>query len=372
MRALCITGYSDRPETETLIGLHRAGVELVVLSPPGAPRLSRLKEAGLDVSELTMRHRVDFRAQAVISRKLREHKPEILHLFTNKAINNGLLASWGMPVKVIAYRGIVGNVSYYYPISYTTFLNPGVDRVVCVAEAVRDYFVSGSFLGLRWPASRFVTIHKGHDLSWYDAPASDLREFGIPEDAFVVACLANVRPRKGIEVLIRSARFLNRDLPIHFLLVGEGMDQPRILKEIEQSPLKERFHTAGYREDAPALMAACQVSVLPALRREGLPKSIIESMVYECAPIVTNTGGSPELVEEGISGFVVPPGDVEALAAAIERLALDPAKCREIGRNARTRIGEHFKIGTTIDKTLALYEELLVPEVPQRDTARSG
>ena len=371
MSVLCITGNSDRPEAETFIGLQRAGVDVHVLMPGDARHFNRLREAGVEVSDFSMRSRCDFRGQAVIARKLREDKPGILHLFNNRAINNGLLASWGMPVKVIAYRGIVGNVSYYYPISYTTFFSPGVDRVVCVAEAVRQYFLAGSFLGLRLPASRFVTIHKGHDLAWYDETASDLSEFGVPEDAFVVACLANVRPRKGVEVLIRSAAFLNADLPVHFLLVGHGMDQPRILKEIAQSPLKDRFHIAGPREDAPSLMAACQVSVLPALRREGLPKSIIESMVYECAPVVTNTGGSPELVEEGISGFVVPPGDVKALAAAVQRLAMDPAKCREIGRNARKRIGEHFKIGTTIDKTLALYTELLEPEGHQH-TARSG
>lgn len=359
-----MTGHSDRPEAETFIGLQRAGVDVSVLCPQDAPHFRRLEAAGVEVTELALRSRCDFRSQAVIGRKLREREPNILHLFNNKAVNNGMLASWGMPVKVVTYRGIVGNASYYYPVAYTTYLNPGVDRVVCVAEAVRQYFVSGSCLGLRWPASRFVTIHKGHDLSWYDSPASDLSEFGVPADAFVVACMANVRPRKGIEVFIESARWLSKELPIHFLLIGHGMDQSHIAKAIAESPLRERFHVAGFRQDAPSLMAACQVSVLPALRREGLPKSVIESMVYECAPVVTNTGGSPELVEEGISGFVIPPGDPKALAVAIERLALDPVKCREIGRNARQRIAEHFKIGTTIEKTLALYAELLETDMP--------
>ncbi len=364
INVLCVTGHSDRPEAETFIGLHRAGINIEVLCPRSSPHWDRLEAAGVGLTAFQMRSRCDLRAQAVIGRKLRDQKIDILHLFNNQAVNNGIAAAWGVPVKVITYRGIVGNVSYYYPVSYTTHLNWKVDRVVCVAEAVRDYFVSGSFFGLRWPAERFVTIYKGHDLAWYDSPVASLAEFGVPEDAFVVGCMTNVRPRKGVEVLVKSAQYLPVELPVHFLMIGEGMDGPAISRAIADSPLRERFHIAGYRRDAPSLMAACDVSVLPALRREGLPKSIIESMAYECAPIVTATGGSPELVEEGVSGFVVPPGDAKALAAAIEPLARDPARCREIGRRARQRIADHFRISTTIEKTLALYYELLEREIP--------
>lgn len=372
IKVLCVTGHSDRPEAETFIGLHRAGVNIEVLCPSDAPHFDRLRVAGVAVNELTMKSRCDLKAQAFIARKLREEKFDILHLFNNQAVNNGLVASWGIPVKVVTYRGIVGNVSYYNPVSYTTHLNPKVDCVVCVAEAVRDYFVSGSFFGLRWPAERFVTIYKGHDLSWYDSPAEDLSEFGVPKDACVVGCMTNVRPRKGVEVLIESAKWLTRNLPVHFLMIGKGMDKPHIARAITESPLKDRFHVAGFRTVAPSLMAACQVSVLPALRREGLPKSVIESMVYECAPIVTAAGGSPELVEHGISGFVVPPGDPKSLAATIERLVLDPARCAEIGRNARKRIATHFKISTTIEKTLALYSELIERDVSKRMVPASG
>ena len=367
-----MAGYSDRPEAETFIGLKRAGVDVAMMCPEEAPNFARLEAGGVEMRPFKMRSRCDLGAQAVIAKWLRERKTDILHLLTNQAVNNGLVASWGLPVKVVTYRGIVGNVSYYYPVSYTTHLSPGVDRVVCVSEAVRDYFVSGSFLGMRWPAERFVTIYKGHDVSWYDSPATDLREFGVPDDAFVVGCVANVRPRKGVEVLVESARELTQIPKLHFLLVGEGMDRPPVSDAIAQSPLRDRFHTVGFRWDAPSLMAPCQVSVLPALRREGLPKTVIESMVYECAPIVTNTGGNAELIEEGISGYVLPPGDPHALAAAIERLARDPAKCREVGRNARQRIMDHFHISATVDQTLRMYAELVETGLPGSVRTASG
>jgi len=98
--------------------------------------------------------------------------------------------------------------------------------------------------------------------------------------------------------------------------------------------------------------------VLPSLRREGLPKTVIEAMAYAVPPIVTNVGGSPELVEHGRSGLVVPPGDAGALADAIETLRHDPALAEAYGQAARCRIAEHFPIANTINATAELYREL--------------
>ena len=77
---------------------------------------------------------------------------DILHLFSNKALQNGLAASRGLPVKIVAYRGIVGNVSFFSPVSWLRFLNPRIDRIVCVADAVRDYFLQMRPRFLRLPA----------------------------------------------------------------------------------------------------------------------------------------------------------------------------------------------------------------------------
>ncbi len=114
----------------------------------------------------------------------------------------------------------------------------------------------------------------------------------------------------------------------------------------------------GYRSDAPALTAACDVFVLPSTKREGLARSLIEAMAYGIAPVVTDCGGSPELVVQGVSGLVVPVADAEALAAAIRTLHDDAALRARLGRAARERIGRDFRIEDTIAKTYALYASL--------------
>ncbi|MBT8088038.1 MAG: glycosyltransferase, partial [Gammaproteobacteria bacterium] len=93
--------------------------------------------------------------------------------------------------------------------------------------------------------------------------------------------------------------------------------------------------------------------------REGLPRSVIEAMAYRVPPVVTDSGGSPELVVDGVSGIIVPPRDAKALAEAFETLYRDAALREQMGHAARERIGADFRNQDTVLKTIALYEELV-------------
>jgi glycosyltransferase involved in cell wall biosynthesis len=136
------------------------------------------------------------------------------------------------------------------------------------------------------------------------------------------------------------------------------MDARALESRIASSGCAERIQVLGYRQDAPALTAACDVFVLPSTKREGLARSLIEAMAYGVAPVATDCGGNPELVVHGVSGLLVPVGDAAALAAAIGKLHDDPALRRRLGAAARERIGRDFRIEDTIEKTLALYRTL--------------
>jgi len=358
MRVLCVTTHSDRPEAETFIGLRRLGVDLEVICSPGALHTGRLKDGGVPVTELAVNGKVDRTAVSAIRNRLREKRFDIIHGFNNPTVANVVRAAAGFDVRVVAYRGIVGNVSFSNPASWMTYLHPRVERVVCVAEAVRRHFLSMRFLGMRLPAEKFVTIHKGHSIDWYRQTPADRRDMGVAADDFAVGCIANYRPRKGIEVLVDAAARLPRDFRVRFVLVGQ-MDAPRLQRRIRRSPRRDAFHLAGYRSDAPAWMAACDAYVLPALRREGLPKGVIEAMCCGVAPVVTDSGGSPELIENGKSGLVVPSGSAGAIAEALRFLYEQPQARRQMGRAARERIRSDFNIETTIARTLDLYRTLV-------------
>ena len=169
IKALCITEDPDRPTTATLAGLQsrRRGCD---------GRVPALGDAGTRRAGRSWRAPTRHRARAAVSTSPASAgcapssspaRYDILHLFSNKALQNGLIAARRLPVRIIAYRGIVGNVSFFSPVSWLRVLNPRIDRIVCVAEAVRGYFLQMRPAFLRVPPTRLVTIYKGHSLDWY-------------------------------------------------------------------------------------------------------------------------------------------------------------------------------------------------------------
>jgi glycosyltransferase involved in cell wall biosynthesis len=317
----------------------------------------RLTDAGVPIIDLLLRKNFDRDGIRRLREEFDRRQYDIVHTFNNKAISNVLRAARGRDIRVVAYRGIVGAVSFFDPMSWMRYLNPRIDRIICVCEAIRQHFLHMRPAFLRMPEQRPVTIHKGHRLEWYDQSPADLTELGLPDDAFVITCVANYRPRKGVEVLVEAMAHLSDDIPAHLLLVG-NMSGPRLDRRIAESPARDRIHRPGYRKDAPRISAASDVFCLASTKREGLPRSVIEAMAYGVPPVVTNSGGSPELVIDGESGLVVPVKDPAALAAAFAALYRNPARRKQMGKAAQTRIATHFRNEDTVAKTIALYQEL--------------
>lgn len=358
IRVLSLVLHPDRPTTETFVGFHRAGIRITVSCPPEHPNHALLVAAGVPTIDLRLDGTIDPGGIRRLRAEVRRGAYDIVHTYYNDAISNAAIALLGLPVRLVAYRGIVGAVGFLDPVSWLRYLNPRIDRITCVCDAIRRHFLGMRPGFLRMPEDRPVTIHKGHKLEWYSATPADLSEFGIPADGFVVGCISNYRPRKGIEYLVKAMDLLPDDVPAHLLLVGR-MQGRALDRAIRKSRARERIHRPGYRKEAPAISAACDVFCLPSVKREGLPRSVIEAMAYRVPPIVTDSGGSPELVVDGASGLVVPVRDPRALAAAIERLYRDPAFRRRLGEGARERIARDFRNEDTVRKIIDLYRSLV-------------
>lgn len=358
MKLLVISSYKDtwnsvRPEAEMLIGLTGLGVEVELMTQPDAAYRARFESCGIRVHGFHPRKKFEPEAIRRIRKVLREGKFDAVYCFNNKAIANTNIAAIGLPVKVLTYRGQTGNIHRWDPSCYLTHLSPRVDRIVCVSNATRDDLQTQV-----WGNPRKVcTVYKGHDLAWYQEAPVDLGQFGVPEGAFVVGSVANLRPRKGLPVLLEATHRLPRDSNIHLLLVGQGLDNPEVQAMIQASPMADRIHLTGFRQDAPAIIASCQVSVLASTKREGLPKTVIEAMAHGVPPIVSDTGGSAELIEDGVSGIRVTPGNPGDIARAIMKLHEDPAACAGMGRSARDRIASHFQVHQSSQALKRVLEE---------------
>ena len=358
MRVLYITKNSDRPESATIIGLREAGVSPIVMADLRSTHVQRIRDAGIPVLDIPLDRKFDREALKVIRETILSSKIDIVHAYTNRTVLHMVLATHGLPVKLVAYRGVIGNVSWLSPLSWLRFLNRRITRIICVAEKIREYLLGLHFLWFKLDPEKVVTINKGHDLSWYTADPVDLSRFGIPPDAIVVTCSSRLRPRKGLWELVRALGETDSRKDIHLLFLGhEGNESLR--EEVKKLEHPERVHFAGFRKDAPAIMAASDVCALPVLDGEGLSRAVIEAMAYGVPAIVTPVGGNTELIVHGECGLVVPVGDVPALARAMEKLYDDPVLRQGFGENARARIATHFRNEDTVSKTLSLYQEIL-------------
>ena len=355
---LCLTDACDRPETELFIGLKKAGYDVDVMCNPKGQNYQRLVDEGMVAQPMALEDRFDKVGIAAIREQLKKKDYEVIHAYNPRALACGLTASKGTDIRIVAYRGVIGNISFLNPESWITFLHPRVSKIVCVADAIKDYLSSLKFLWMRIPDSKLQRIYKGHDLGWHQAEPADLGEFGIPEGAFVVCCTGRNSPRKGYDVLIDAFCKLPDDIEAHLILVGDMAENKDLRAQAESTNRSARIHFTGFRRDAPAIAAASNVFVLPSTEREGLPRAVIEAMAYGVAPVVTSVGGMPELVEDGASGLVVAPDHSQALASALERLYRDGSLLRQLGLAARERIAADFHTSQTVQQTGELYNAL--------------
>ncbi|GJM35624.1 MAG: glycosyl transferase [Saprospiraceae bacterium] len=361
IKVLVISSYDDnwnavRPEGEMLIGLHQAGLEVTVMTQGHAPYAERFRQAGLRVIDFHPKRKFDRDAVAFIREELLENAYDILHLYNNKAIINGVRAASGLPVKVLTYRGYTGNIHWFDPTNYLTHLHPRVDKITCVSGAVKEVFDRQLF----FDSNKAVVVSKGHDPSWYEGiEAADVSEFGFPEKAVVVSVVANARRMKGIPFLVEATHYLPTAMPVYFLLIGRGLDSPKIQALLKKSPYGEHFRFAGFRKDVLSLVKGCDLSVLPSIKGEGLSKVLLEALFLGKATIMTDIGGNRGLAVDGESGLVVPSGDAKALAAAIEKLTIDAKLRKQMGQAGAAYVAEHFSVARSVKELKLVYESLI-------------
>ena len=359
MRILAFPGFANaynsvRPEVETFIGLANKGHDVTVMIPEDSNALSYYQEAGIKVIFGYPKRKICFETIKALRAELKQHNYDVVYATNSKTIPNAAFACIGFPVKLVAYRGTTGGLYRHDPSAYLTILHPRIDGVVCVSDAVRQDILQQIWKG----KDQVVTIHKGHNLAWYDHKAADLSELGIKETDFTVVCACNVRPSKGIEVMLTAAEQLTDLTNFHLLLVGKGLDKEPYLSLIAQHPMKDRIHVTGYRQDAPEIITACDVLVQPSISGEGLPRAVMEAMSCGTPTIVTTTGGGKEVVVDGTTGFVVPVKDANAIAEKVRFFHRNPQAITEFGIAGKAKLANEFSTKNTVDKFEQYFQQL--------------
>jgi glycosyltransferase involved in cell wall biosynthesis len=232
-----------------------------------------------------------------------------------------------------------------------------MDRVVCVSEGqaarVRQCGVA---------EHRVVVIHNAIDAARFKRPDPECRErlleyFAQPPKRLIGA-VGRLSPEKGFGVLVDAARQIARHDPATgFLLFGDGVMRDSLARRIDAAGLAGRFILAGFRDDLDSLLPGLDALVLSSFT-EGLPNVVLEAFAAEIPVVATAVGGTPEIVTDGENGYLVSPGDADALAHRIGKVLVSEEQRRTMGRLGKQRVQEEFTFETQARAYAQLFAEL--------------
>ena len=282
---------------------------------------------------------------------IREAQPTLLHVNDIWWVPQTLRAAvdTGLPLVAHVRQEIEPPKVRHYDLDKANLL-------LAVSRRIQDALVTGGV-----SVERVKTLYSGLELRRLAAESTPLAvraRFGIPADAPLLGTVGSLFPRKGYEVMLKALPSILSSFPAaHYLVIGTGeADHERKLRaRVAALGLEGRVHFAGFQEAVYGVLAALAVYVHPALM-EGFGIAVLEAMAMERAVVATVTGGLPEIVQNGETGLLVPPGDAGALAEAVVALLSDPARAAAMGKAGRARVGALFSHGSMIQQLKAAYE----------------
>lgn len=245
-----------------------------------------------------------------------------------------------------------------------------MDHVVCVSEAQA---VKVRRAGVR--PDRMSVIYNAIDPSRFHESdtryrAKLLRYFRQPR-THLIGAAGRLSPEKGFEVLVSAAERVLREHPsAGFVLFGEGNEKARLQQQINAAGLSHAFVLGGFRADLDRFLPHFDLLVLPSYT-EGLPNVVLEAFAAGVPVVASAVGGTPEVVEEGVSGHLVAAGDAEELADRIGGLLTEPDRMPEMGRKGRLHVVEKFGFATQARLYRELFEQLR-PEAPATEMDDAG
>jgi glycosyltransferase involved in cell wall biosynthesis len=316
----------------------------------------------------------DLTATLRLTELIRRERPQIVHTHTAKAGALGriaaLLAGRPRPIIVHTFHGHVLR-GYFGPVRTAAFrlvetlLARMTDVLIAVGPQVRDDLVA---LGVA-PADKFEVVRLGIALDervadGESARAEARRLLGVPEDRFVVGWIGRITGiKRPHDVLVTFRKLRDRGVDASLCLVGDGPNRDAIERHAHELGIARHCLYLGYQDDVARWYALLDAFLLTSAN-EGTPVTAIEALAAGKPVVSTAVGGVPDVVRDGVDGFLAPAGDTDALAERLERLARDPELRARMGAAGRERVLEQYAVGRLVDDVDRLYRSLLGSRQP--------
>lgn len=323
-----------------------------------------LKDAGIRVRAFGYSGALNLFSLFDLNRELKKEAFQIVHC-------HGLYPSiWGRLAAIFAgvAVSIVHCQNLYYGIAWKEriklrLLSYKTSRIIAVSEAVKECLVK--FVGV--PAGRIEVIYNSAadiNRQFLIGKRAQIRqELGFWESDFLAGAIGRLQGHKGhIYLLEAIAKCRREGVDCKCVIAGEGPERPRLEAKIKELGLAGQVRLLGLRKDIEDILLSLDVLVQPSVIREGLPLVLAEGASAGLALIATAVGGNPEIVNDGVNGFLVPQRDAVILAGKIKSLSKNPSELKRMGEASRGIWQEKFNSEIMLKRVDGLYRRLISDE----------
>jgi glycosyltransferase involved in cell wall biosynthesis len=359
-------GGAERQVSEIALGIREHGFAPRVISLRAGARQGEfhpenywadaLRLRGISVHELPRRGRLDLSRLMPLIALIREHKPAIVHSFmfpANAYSRVAVLLSGRKPIVVTSERSV--RLPKGVKRIVERCLQPLTDGIMVNAHATRR-----ALQARRTPAPVWV-IPNGIDIEKFNpsARAECRARLGVAPDDPVIGTVARLVSVKNYPLFIRLVRNVRTVMPpVRAVAIGDGPLRSAVEKDIDRSGQRDGIRLLGRVSRIEEILPALDVFVLTS-EYEGLSNAVMEAQASGVPAVVTDVGGNPEIVSEGVTGFVVPRGDLQLLVARVLDLLTRPDLRATMGRAARLGMESRFSVARMIAATVEMYHALL-------------
>ncbi len=340
-------------------GLQAEGWDNLLVCPPGSEIGAAARHRGLSVRELTLRSDLDIPFIWRFRRLIRHEQPDLVHLHSRRGADTlgALAARLSRTPMVLTRRVDNPEPRWAAAVKYAL-----ADQVVAISAGVREALEAAGVPGAKISCIPSTVDVERFDVScdrgWFE------QALGVAPGDKTIGMFAHFIERKGHRYMLRALpRVLEAHGSARLILCGKGRLEPTVRGWVKELGLEARVIFAGFRTDVERVMSCVDVVAHPATM-EGMGVVLLQAAAARRAVVASAVGGIPEVIVDEETGLLVPPGDPQALAAALSRVLGDRGLARRLGQSAFARVSRSFSIPTMVAGYQDLYRNVLGAGAP--------
>ncbi len=322
-----------------------------------------MEKVGIPVITLGMRARMDVDLKYLLgilrlAYLLKKERVDIVHTHLYRANTPGRMAAILAKVPVIiANEHNIDSWKTPSQMRMDRFLSQFTDKIIAVSNEVKEFYVNE--VGI--PENKLEVIYNGVDLKRFEKDfdkKKKKKELGLPLSLPLVGTIGRLQPQKDHKTFLKASSLILKKFPkVHFLIVGGGSLRRELEDFTKNLEIEKNVHFLGERKDIEEILPLMDIFVLTS-KREGFPITVLEAMACGVPVVATSVGGTPEIIEDGKTGFLIPPENPHLLSEAIINLLKNEELGKEMGKYGKERV-KLFSIEKMVKRTEFLYDKLL-------------